>query len=128
MRRYLAGALCMGFGGMLAGGCAVGAGVSGAAIFALTAWLSLIGMWLGGSDQPPDRPARVCNGPCATNWPPLFAMDNDGSAGDYSVITRDDGKKQWAFKGKPLYFWSKDQKAGDTTGDGFNNVWHVAKP
>src|SRR5574343_1214433 len=47
MRRYLAGAVCMGFGGMLAGGCAVGAGVSGAAIFALTAWLSLIGMWLG---------------------------------------------------------------------------------
>jgi len=47
MRRYLAGAVCMGFGGMLAGGCAVGAGVSGAAIFALTAWISLIGMWLG---------------------------------------------------------------------------------
>jgi uncharacterized membrane protein YedE/YeeE len=37
----------MGFGGMLAGGCAVGAGVSGAAIFALTAWISLIGMWAG---------------------------------------------------------------------------------
>ena len=47
MRRYIAGAICMGFGGMLAGGCAVGAGVSGAAIFALTAWISLIGMWLG---------------------------------------------------------------------------------
>lgn len=47
MRRYIAGALCMGFGGMLAGGCAVGAGVSGAAVFALTAWLSLIGMWAG---------------------------------------------------------------------------------
>jgi len=37
----------MGFGGMLAGGCAVGAGVSGASVFALTAWISLIGMWLG---------------------------------------------------------------------------------
>lgn len=47
MRRYIAGAISMGFGGMLAGGCAVGAGVSGAAIFALTAWLALIGMWLG---------------------------------------------------------------------------------
>jgi uncharacterized membrane protein YedE/YeeE len=47
MRRYLAGAVLMGFGGMLAGGCAVGAGVSGAAIFALTAWISLIGMWAG---------------------------------------------------------------------------------
>ena len=47
MRRYIVGAICMGFGGMLAGGCAVGAGVSGAAIFALTAWITLIGMWLG---------------------------------------------------------------------------------
>jgi len=70
----------------------------------------------------------LCNGPCATNWPPLFAMDSDSAAGDYSIIMRDDGKKQWAFKGKPLYFWAKDQKAGDMTGDGFNSVWHVAKP
>ena len=70
----------------------------------------------------------MCNGPCATNWPPLFAMDSDMASGDYSIVTRDDGKKQWALKGKPLYFWSKDMKAGDKTGDGFNSVWHVAKP
>lgn len=49
MRRYIAGALLMGFGGMLAGGCAVGAGVSGAAVFALTAWVTLTAMWLGAS-------------------------------------------------------------------------------
>ncbi|MGA1734179.1 MAG: YeeE/YedE family protein [Burkholderiaceae bacterium] len=47
MRRYIAGAILMGFGSMLAGGCAVGAGVTGGAIFALTAWVSLFGMWLG---------------------------------------------------------------------------------
>ncbi|MBS1145514.1 MAG: hypothetical protein H6R14_2920 [Proteobacteria bacterium] len=70
----------------------------------------------------------VCNGPCATNWPPLMAMEGAAASGDYSLITRDDGKVQWAFKGKPLYFWVKDQKAGDRTGDGFNNVWRVAKP
>ena len=70
----------------------------------------------------------TCNGQCATNWPPLMATDGDASSGDYSIVTRDDGKKQWAFKGKPLYFWSKDMKTGDKTGDGFNNVWHVAKP
>jgi len=69
-----------------------------------------------------------CNGPCAANWPPLFAMDGDAASGDYSIVTRDDRKKQWAFKGKPLYFWVKDQKAGDKTGDGVNNVWRVAKP
>lgn len=45
MRRYIAGAVCMGFGGMLAGGCAVGAGLSGAAVFTITAWVSLSTMW-----------------------------------------------------------------------------------
>lgn len=46
--RYLAGAALMGFGSMLAGGCAVGAGMTGGAIFAVTAWLTLAGMWVGG--------------------------------------------------------------------------------
>jgi uncharacterized membrane protein YedE/YeeE len=45
MRRYIVGAICMGFGGMLAGGCAVGAGLSGAAIFTLTSWVTLFAMW-----------------------------------------------------------------------------------
>lgn len=70
----------------------------------------------------------VCNGPCATNWPPLMATDTDKAVGDYTVITRDDGKKQWALKGKPLYFWAKDTKPGDKTGDGFNKVWQLARP
>ena len=70
----------------------------------------------------------VCNGPCATNWPPLMATAGDAARGDWTVITRDDGKAQWAYKGKPLYFWVKDQKPGDRTGDGFNKVWQLAKP
>jgi len=45
MARYLTGATLMGFGGMLAGGCAVGAGVTGASIFALTAWITLSAIW-----------------------------------------------------------------------------------
>lgn len=69
----------------------------------------------------------VCNGPCAGNWPPLFAMDGDTASGDWSIVTRDDGKRQWAYRGKPLYFWVKDQKPGDTSGDGFNGVWHIAR-
>ncbi|QWG13144.1 YeeE/YedE family protein [Bradyrhizobium sediminis] len=47
MSRYLFGAALMGFGGMLAGGCAVGAGVTGGAIFALTSWVALAAMWAG---------------------------------------------------------------------------------
>ena len=68
----------------------------------------------------------VCNGPCATNWPPLMASKAPGA--DYSVITRDDGKTQLAYKGKPLYFWAKDAKPGDKTGDGVNQVWRTARP
>jgi len=69
----------------------------------------------------------TCSGPCAANWPPLMATGDAKATGDWTVITRDDGTKQWAYKGKPLYAWTKDTKPGDKTGDGVNNVWHVAK-
>lgn len=69
-----------------------------------------------------------CTGPCTTNWPPLTAASATGATGDWSVVTRDDGTKQWAYKGKPLYHWKDDKKAGDVGGDGFNNVWHLAQP
>jgi len=70
----------------------------------------------------------ACNGPCAANWPPLMAAGDAKASGDWTIVTRDDGGKQWAYKGKPVYLWAKDQKPGDKTGDGFNSVWHVVKP
>lgn len=70
-----------------------------------------------------------CNDACAVAWPPLMAAANDKSAGEWTVITRDDGKKQWAHKDSALYRWSKDSKPGDTTGEGQGNgKWHIAKP
>ncbi|WP_158968891.1 YeeE/YedE family protein [Chachezhania sediminis] len=47
MRKAMIGAALMGFGGMLAGGCAIGAGVTGSSIFVGTAWLALFMMWVG---------------------------------------------------------------------------------
>ena len=70
----------------------------------------------------------ACNGDCAMNWPPLTAAAGDKAGGDYGIITRDDGSRQWAYKGKPLYRWTRDQKPGDMTGDGVKNVWHAARP
>ena len=71
----------------------------------------------------------MCNGPCADNWPPLFAASDAKPTGDMTIVVRDDGKKMWAYKGKPLYTFAKDQKAGDLNGDGFlNGAWHLAKP
>ena len=58
MRRYMFGATLMGFGGMLAGGCAVGAGLSGASVFTITSWITLCAMWAGAAltDRLLDQP------------------------------------------------------------------------
>jgi predicted lipoprotein with Yx(FWY)xxD motif len=70
----------------------------------------------------------ACNGPCAGLWPPVMAEADAKPEGDMTIVTRDDGTKQWAYKGKPVYLYKSDTKAGDMTGDNFKNVWHVIKP
>ena len=71
----------------------------------------------------------VCNGPCATNWPPLMVTGDGKADGAYTIVVRDDGGKQWAYKGKPLYTWIMDTKPGDISGDGVaGNAWHIAMP
>jgi len=54
----------------------------------------------------------ACNGPCAESWPPLTASDSDKASGEWTIVTRDDGKKMWAYRG--------DGK--------LNGAWHVATP
>ncbi|GAA4324246.1 hypothetical protein GCM10023144_05670 [Pigmentiphaga soli] len=70
----------------------------------------------------------ACNGACVKLWPPVMATAADKPSGDYTVIARDDGGKQWAYKGKPLYRYASDAKPGDRGGDNFKEVWHVVKP
>lgn len=71
----------------------------------------------------------ACTGGCATNWPPLMAAAGAKPLADWSVITRDDGNAQWAYKGKPLYIFAKDTTPGMSNGDGFlNGAWHIARP
>ena len=72
--------------------------------------------------------ASNCNGVCATNWPPFKAAADVKGPAPWTVVTRGDGGKQWAYKGKPVYTFSKDAKPGDVKGDGVNAVWHVAAP
>ncbi|MFM8898625.1 MAG: hypothetical protein ACKOF9_01570 [Burkholderiales bacterium] len=76
-----------------------------------------------------DAPGKSnCNGGCAAAWPP-FAVANPALAGgDFSIVTRDDGAKQWAYKGQPLYFYAADTKPGDMVGEGQGGVWFVVKP
>jgi predicted lipoprotein with Yx(FWY)xxD motif len=78
------------------------------------------------NDKEPNKSA--CAGNCLMNWPVLKAEAADKDMGDWKVITRDDGTKQWAYKGKPLYYFAMDKAAGDKLGDGRGMVWHIAKP
>ncbi|WP_304524124.1 hypothetical protein [Cupriavidus sp. AU9028] len=70
----------------------------------------------------------VCNGQCAVAWPPLLAQPGTAPTGEYTIITRDDGTRQWAYRGMPLYRFAKDANPGDRSGDGVNNVWRIARP
>ena len=69
-----------------------------------------------------------CDSQCTVSWLPFIADTDAQASGSFSFITRDDGRKQWAYKGKPLYTWAMDKKPGDANGDGMNKVWHLASP
>jgi len=74
----------------------------------------------------------VCNGDCAKNWPPLTVDANasvtpgDGVTGTFGTVKRDDGTTQVTYAGAPIYYFAKDTKAGDVTGQGVGGVWFVA--
>lgn len=79
-----------------------------------------------------DTPSQsACTGDCLVNWPAFYVSEEEGEGwepGALGTITREDGKQQSAYKGKPLYYFIKDTKAGDTNGQGVKKVWWVAKP
>lgn len=81
-----------------------------------------------------DSGKSTCNGDCAVNWPPLLLEADDeieaedGVTGAITKITRDDGSTQVAYNGMPLYYFKNDTAAGDTKGQGINEVWFVATP
>lgn len=70
----------------------------------------------------------TCTGECAARWRPLAAPPEAKPWADYTVVSRADGMRQWAYKGRPLYRWSKDGAPGDRLGDGLENAWRAAKP
>ncbi len=76
----------------------------------------------------------VCSGDCAAAWPPLVTETGqtvsagDGVPGALTTFARDDGSMQVAYNGKPLYYFAADKAAGDTKGEGVNDVWFIAEP
>jgi predicted lipoprotein with Yx(FWY)xxD motif len=74
-----------------------------------------------------------CTGQCLKFWPPLTTQGNPslGPGVDASLIgsaTLADGSKIVTYNKMPLYYWAKDTKPGDTTGEGNQNVWYVVNP
>jgi len=69
----------------------------------------------------------VCTGECAEHWPPFKADAGAKADGKWSVIKRDDGSMQWAYDGKPLYYFVKDKAPGQMEGDKMKDVWHVVR-
>jgi predicted lipoprotein with Yx(FWY)xxD motif len=80
-----------------------------------------------------DMPGKsACVGPCIERWPVYYRDAVDPPVGvkaeEFGTITREDGKKQTTFRQYPLYYWVKDEKPGDTSGDKVNDVWFVVDP
>lgn len=70
----------------------------------------------------------ACDAMCATMWPPYMAKAHSKTMKNWSMIKRNNGMMQWAYDGKPVYFYAGDKKMGDVMGDGSGGKWHaVAK-
>ena len=75
-----------------------------------------------------DRDAEgksACYDDCARNWPPYLGSSDEDKGEGWTLVERNDGALQWAYDGKPLYYYAGDKAAGETTGDGRGGVWHV---
>ena len=59
----------------------------------------------------------ACTGACLRDWPPLLAGANDQASGLWTIMARDDGTRQWAYRGYPVYAFSGDKAAGDMNGN-----------
>jgi predicted lipoprotein with Yx(FWY)xxD motif len=76
-----------------------------------------------------DAPGRSnCSWFCAVAWPPALASASATTTKRWSVVKRDSGVSQWAYRGRPLYTYVKDTRPGEISGDGAEGVWHVARP
>jgi len=85
------------------------------------------GMTLYTFDRDEGAPGKsTCNGECAVAWPPLVAPADAKPPQNWTIITRDDGAKQWSYKGKPIYTYAADAFPGATFGDGVGTVWRLA--
>ena len=69
-----------------------------------------------------------CNGKCTESWVPLAATADAKAIGDFTVISRNDGSKMWAYRYRPLYTSPADKAPGDANGNATTLQWRIARP
>lgn len=69
-----------------------------------------------------------CTGDCTSVWKPALLDAGIVLGENYTLVTREDGTQQAAFRGQPLYLFTGDAKPGDINGDGLDGVWRLARP
>lgn len=74
------------------------------------------------------RGKPTCYNACASSWPPVVAPRDAKPTGHWTTVTRHDGTKQWAYAGRPVYFWKNDIASGSRGAVPISKYWHVAKP
>jgi predicted lipoprotein with Yx(FWY)xxD motif len=79
--------------------------------------------------DPTNPPSSACvSAYCEWQWPPFRVLPGERARGDFTIIKRADGTQQWAYKGKPLYFYVGDRSYGAKTGEGLGGgVWQTVK-
>jgi predicted lipoprotein with Yx(FWY)xxD motif len=93
-----------------------------------TALVSLEGLTLYAFAENPGHPAPGCGvgSDCERRWRPFEAGAIANAAGDFTVISRQDGITQWAYRSRPLYLFDGDRKPGEVRGVGSDDRFQVA--
>jgi predicted lipoprotein with Yx(FWY)xxD motif len=86
------------------------------------------GMTLYTFDRDTSGSKSTCDGKCTERWTPLAAPADAQAKGDFTVVTRSDGSKMWAYRYRPLYTSQYDKEPGDANGFDGANLWHIARP
>ena len=117
------------------------AAAAGGETYTVAVATGAVGSYLTGEDgktlyvfTPDSTNKTACVDKCAASWPPFVISSDDkltpgtGVTGTLATFARPDGKMQFAINGHPLYYYSQDTKAGDTSGQGVGGKWFVGTP
>lgn len=90
--------------------------------------VDLKGMTLYTYERDTNGRTSNCNAKCTESWVPLPATADAKAVGDFTVISRNDGSRMWAYRYRPLYTSPADKAPGDANGNATTLQWRIARP